>query len=144
MKTLLEECLKDNEINGLNLDGEPRTVLVVDNASFIRQDLIQVLVGAGYEVAGEAANGKEAIRQYKELQPDLVTMDIIMPEVDGIQATKDIVASDPNARIVLVTAVGSHDLVREGIMRGAKDFVLKPVKKETLKSFLRALRQAAA
>ena len=140
----MEKCIKDTELNGTGANGKSRTVLIVDDASFIRQDISQILTGAGYTIVGEAGNGKEAIDKYNDLKPDLVTMDIIMPQVDGIQATSKILASDSNARIVLVTAVGSHDLVKEGIMIGAKDFVLKPVKKETLKTFLRVLRKAAA
>ena len=104
-------------------------VLVVDDALFMRKMLIDILKKEGFEVCGEAENGKEAIEQYKQLKPDLVTMDIVMPkmdEIDGIGAVKEIMKIDPQAKIIMVSAMGQHVLVVEAIQAGAKDFITKP------------------
>lgn len=103
-----------------------KTVLIVDDTKFMRGMLKAILTKKGLEVVGEAANGREAIEKYKELKPDLVTMDIIMPEVDGIQAVKEIVAINPEAKILMCSAMGQQALVIEAIQAGAKDFVIKP------------------
>lgn len=104
-------------------------VLVVDDALFMRRMVSDILKKEGLEVCGEAENGKEAIDKYKELKPDLVTMDIVMPrieEIDGIGAVKEIMKADPQAKIIMVSAMGQHSLVVEAIQAGAKDFVTKP------------------
>jgi two-component system chemotaxis response regulator CheY len=104
-------------------------VLIVDDALFMRKMLGDILRKEGFEICGEAENGKEAIEKYKELKPDLVTMDIVMPkieEVDGITAVKEIVKIDPQAKIIMVSAMGQHALVVEAIQAGAKDFIIKP------------------
>ncbi|MBU0633638.1 MAG: response regulator [Candidatus Omnitrophica bacterium] len=104
-------------------------VLVVDDAVFMRKMIGDILKKEGYEVAGEAENGKEAVDKYLELKPDLVTMDIVMPKVgdiDGIGAVKQIMEKDANAKILMVSAMGQHALVVEAIQAGAKDFVTKP------------------
>ncbi|MCD6228998.1 MAG: response regulator [Candidatus Omnitrophica bacterium] len=104
-------------------------ILIVDDALFMRKMLGDILKKEGFEICGEAENGKEAIEKYKELKPDLVTMDIVMPrmeEIDGIGAVKEIIRIDPNAKIVMVSAMGQHALVVEAIQAGAKDFIVKP------------------
>jgi two-component system chemotaxis response regulator CheY len=104
-------------------------VLVVDDALFMRKMLLDILTKEGFEIAGEADNGKDAIDKYKELKPDLVTMDIVMPqmeEIDGIAAVREIIKFDPEAKIVMVSAMGQHALVVEAIQAGAKDFIVKP------------------
>lgn len=104
-------------------------VLVVDDALFMRRMLTDILKKEGFEVCGEAENGKESIEKYQQLKPDLVTMDIVMPkmeEVDGIAAVKEIMRIDPQAKIIMVSAMGQHALVVEAIQAGAKDFVTKP------------------
>ena len=104
-------------------------VLIVDDALFMRRMLSDILKKEGFEVCGEAENGKEAIEKYQQLKPDLVTMDIVMPkmdEIDGIAAVKEILKIDPQATIVMVSAMGQHSLVVEAIQAGAKDFVTKP------------------
>ncbi len=104
-------------------------VLVVDDALFMRKMLSDILKKEGFEVVGEADNGKDAIEKYKELKPDLVTMDIVMPkmeEIDGIAAVREIVKLDPQAKIIMVSAMGQHALVVEAIQAGAKDFIVKP------------------
>ncbi len=104
-------------------------VLVVDDAVFMRKMIGDILKKEGYEVVGEAENGKDAVDKYAALKPELVTMDIVMPKVDdidGIGAVKIIINSDPNAKILMVSAMGQHALVVEAIQSGAKDFVTKP------------------
>jgi two-component system chemotaxis response regulator CheY len=104
-------------------------VLVVDDALFMRRMLSDILKKEGIEICGEAENGKEAIDKYQQLKPDLVTMDIVMPkveEIDGIAAVKEIMKADPQAKIIMVSAMGQHSLVVEAIQAGAKDFVTKP------------------
>lgn len=104
-------------------------VLVVDDALFMRKMLSDILKKEGFEICGEAENGKEAIEKYKELKPDIVTMDIVMPEmeeIDGVAAVKEIMKIDPQAKVVMVSAMGQHALVVEAIQAGAKDFIVKP------------------
>ncbi len=101
-------------------------ILIVDDAAFMRMMLKNILTSNGFEIVGEAENGAQAVEKYKELKPDLVTMDITMPEMDGIAAVKEIMKIDPNARIVMVSAMGQQVMVIEAIQAGAKDFVVKP------------------
>ena len=103
-------------------------VLVVDDAMFMRSMIKDILHNAGgrYEVVGEASNGREAIAKYRELQPELVTMDIVMPQMDGIEATREILKIAPAAVIVICSAMGQEALVVESISSGAKDFIVKP------------------
>ncbi len=101
-------------------------VLLVDDASFMRMMLKNILVGSGYEVAGEAENGAKAIEQYKALKPDLVIMDIIMPEMGGIDAVREIIKVSPSAKILMCSSMGQQSLVVEAIQAGAKDFIVKP------------------
>lgn len=101
-------------------------VLLVDDASFMRMMLKNILVGAGYEVAGEAENGAKAIELYRTLKPDLVIMDIIMPEMGGIDAVREIVKGDPQAKVLMCSSMGQQSLVVEAIQAGAKDFIIKP------------------
>lgn len=104
-------------------------IMIVDDAVFMRQMLSKILVEAGHQICGEASNAKEAVEKYKELKPDLVTMDIVMPmmeELDGIGAVREIIKTDPNAKILLVSVMAHQSLVVEAIRAGAKDFVTKP------------------
>lgn len=101
-------------------------ILIVDDAAFMRMMIRDVLTKNGYVVAGEAENGQKAIEKYKELTPDLVIMDITMPEVDGIQAVKEIKKADPNAKVVMCSAMGQQAMVIEAIQAGARDFIVKP------------------
>ncbi|MGB9614668.1 MAG: chemotaxis protein CheY [Fervidobacterium sp.] len=101
-------------------------VLVVDDAAFMRMMLKDILTKAGHEVVGEAANGLEAVEKYKELKPDVVTMDITMPEMNGIDAIKEIKKFDPNATVIVCSAMGQQAMVIEAIQAGAKDFIVKP------------------
>lgn len=101
-------------------------VLIVDDAAFMRMMLRDILAKNGFEVVGEADNGKIAVQMYNELKPDVVTMDITMPEMDGIAAVKEIKAADPNAKVVMVSAMGQQAMVIEAIRSGAADFIVKP------------------
>ena len=101
-------------------------VLVCDDAIFMRTMISDILSGAGYEVVGEAESGLQAIERYGQLKPDLVTMDIVMPDMGGIDAVREIVKGDPNAKILMCSAMGQQALVVEAIQAGAKDFVVKP------------------
>ncbi len=104
-------------------------ILIVDDALFMRKMLVDIITKEGLEVCGEAENGKDAIAKYQQLKPDLVTMDIVMPkidDIDGIKAVKEIIRIDPQAKVVMVSAMGQHSLVVEAIQAGAKDFVTKP------------------
>ena len=101
-------------------------VLVCDDAIFMRTMISDILTGAGYEVVGEAETGVQAIERYRNLRPDLVTMDIVMPDMGGIDAVREIVKGDPDAKILMCSAMGQQALVVEAIQAGAKDFVVKP------------------
>ena len=101
-------------------------VLVCDDAIFMRTMIADILTGAGYEVVGEAETGVQAVERYRSLRPDLVTMDIVMPDMGGIDAVREIVKEDANAKILMCSAMGQQALVVEAIQAGAKDFVVKP------------------
>jgi len=101
-------------------------VLVVDDAIFMRTMISDILKKGDFEVCGEGATGAEAVEQYKKLKPDLVIMDIIMPDMGGIEAVKAIMQNDPNARVLMCSAMGQQALVVEAIQAGARDFVVKP------------------
>lgn len=116
-----------------------KRVLIVDDAAFMRMMLKDILVKNGYIVAGEAENGTVAISKYKELNPDLVTMDITMPEMDGITAVKEIKAEDASARVIMCSAMGQQAMVIDAIQAGAKDFIVKPFQPERV---LEAVRKA--
>ena len=103
-----------------------KNILVVDDAAFMRMMIKDILTKNGYNVAGEAENGAKALEKYNEVKPDLVLMDITMPEVDGIQALKNIKAADPNAKVIMCSAMGQQAMVIESIQAGAKDFIVKP------------------
>lgn len=101
-------------------------ILIVDDAAFMRMMIRDVLTKNGYEILGEAENGQKAIEKFKELNPDLVIMDITMPEVDGIQAVKEIKKISPDAKVVMCSAMGQQAMVIEAIQAGARDFIVKP------------------
>lgn len=109
-----------------------KKVLIVDDAAFMRLTLRGMLEKNGFEVIGEAENGVIAITKYKELNPDIVTMDVTMPEMDGIQALKQIIALDGNAKILMLTAMGQERMVREAVIAGARGFIIKPFREEAV------------
>ncbi|MBI1332409.1 MAG: response regulator [Armatimonadetes bacterium] len=103
-----------------------KRILITDDALFMRVTLKRILTDAGYEVVGEAANGLESVALYGDLKPDLVTMDITMPEMDGIEALKAIRGSNPEAVVVMCSAMGQQNLMVEALQAGAKEFITKP------------------
>ena len=105
-------------------------VMICDDAAFMRMMIKDILTKNGYNIAGEAENGQKAVEKYAELKPDLVLMDITMPEMDGIEALKKIKALDPNAKVIMCSAMGQQAMVIEAIQSGAKDFIVKPFQAE--------------
>jgi two-component system chemotaxis response regulator CheY len=101
-------------------------VLIVDDAAFMRKMVGDAVQQGGHEVIGEAANGQEAVERFQELSPEVMTLDITMPEKDGLQALREIIALDPGAKVIMCSALGQESMVLESIKIGAKDFVVKP------------------
>jgi two-component system, chemotaxis family, chemotaxis protein CheY len=116
-------------------------ILVVDDAAFMRKVLRDMLLAGGHEVVGEATNGIEAVERYQELRPELITLDITMPQKDGLTALKEIMMIDPRARVVICSSLGSESKVIESIKLGAKDFIAKPLCSDRL---LEAVQNALA
>ncbi|MGI6192254.1 MAG: response regulator [Christensenellales bacterium] len=116
-----------------------KRVLVVDDAAFMRVSIKNMLTKHGYDVIGEAENGKVAIQKYQELAPDIVTMDITMPEMDGLASLKKILAINPAANVVMISAMGQESMVREAVLSGAKGFIVKPFKEDIIVSALNNL-----
>ena len=113
-----------------------KKVLVVDDAAFMRITIKNMLSKNGFEIAGEAENGMQAIQKCNELQPDIITMDITMPEVSGIDALKEIMKIRPGTIVIMVSAMGQEGMVKEAVMFGAKGFVVKPFKEEIIMAAL--------
>ena len=109
-----------------------KTVLVVDDSSFMRKYIKQILTQNDYDVIGEATNGEEAIEQYMALKPNVITMDIAMDKINGIEASKKILELDPNAKIVIVSSLSQKSIIIKLLESGVRDFVVKPIKEETL------------
>ena len=107
-----------------------KNILICDDAAFMRMMIKDILTKNGYNVAGEAENGARAVEKYNELKPDLVLMDITMPEMDGIQALKAIKGNDASATVIMCSAMGQQAMVIEAIQAGAKDFIVKPFQAE--------------
>jgi two-component system, chemotaxis family, chemotaxis protein CheY len=117
-----------------------KRLLIVDDAMFMRKMISGVAAEAGWEVVGEAGNGVEAVTLYKQLRPDLVTMDLVMPEMGGLDALRLIRAGDPEARVVVVTALDQKQTLTESIRDGALDFIVKPFDRERIIGFLKKVR----
>ncbi len=107
-----------------------KSVLIVDDAAFMRMMLKKILTAEDFEVVAEASDGREAIKKYEEHEPDLVTMDITMPDMDGLEAVKEILDYDEDAKIIMVSAMGQQKMVVEAVQAGAEDFVVKPFEEE--------------
>ncbi len=110
-------------------------VLIVDDALIIRKRIREIALAAGWQVTGEAKDGSEAVALYQSQEPDLVTLDIVMPELDGVSALKQIIQHDPQARVVMISAVNQREKLAECIRAGAIDFVIKPFEASALRSF---------
>lgn len=109
-----------------------KKVLIVDDSMLMRRMIAEALSADGWEIAGEAGNGQEAVEQYRELHPDVVTLDIVMPVTDGIYALEHILHEDPDAKIVVISALNQTKLISEAIRKGAQDFIAKPFLPEQL------------
>lgn len=105
-----------------------KRILIVDDAAFMREMLRDILADSGYEISGEAADGEQAVSMFREVQPDLVTLDIVMPRKSGLEALREIRGLDPGARIVMCSALGQEAMVMEALEAGAQDFIVKPFK----------------
>jgi two-component system chemotaxis response regulator CheY len=116
-------------------------VLVADDARFMRQLIREIVEPEGFEVVGEAADGRAVVEEFQKLHPDVVTMDIVMPKRSGIDAVKEILALDPGARIVMVSALGQEALVMEALQAGAADYVVKPFKPDAVVATLRKVAE---
>ncbi|OGI00716.1 MAG: two-component system response regulator [Candidatus Melainabacteria bacterium GWF2_37_15] len=114
-------------------------VLIIDDAAFMRMMLKDILTQGGHEVVGEGASGTEACQLYTQLKPDLVTMDITMPQMDGITALKKIISEDPTAKVIMCSAMGQQAMVIEAIQAGAKDFIVKPFQAQRVLDAVRKL-----
>jgi two-component system chemotaxis response regulator CheY len=117
----------------------PRRLLVADDAMIIRQIIKDMAVAAGWEVVGEASNGQEAIERYRELHPDAVTLDLVMPEHDGLHALHGIMEFDSDAKVLVVSALEQRGVLKDAIKAGASDFVAKPFDKKSLQATLEQL-----
>jgi two-component system chemotaxis response regulator CheY len=109
-----------------------KKVLIIDDAAFMRFTIKSMLEKNGFLVAGEAENGISGVRKYQELKPDIVTMDITMPDMTGLEALAEILKIDPDARIVMLSAMGQEGMVKEAVLKGALSFIVKPFKEEHL------------
>ncbi|WHH60083.1 response regulator [Petroclostridium sp. X23] len=116
-----------------------KRILIVDDAAFMRMSIRAMLENAAFDIVGEAENGDIAIKKYKELHPDIVTMDITMPIMDGIQAIKEIKKIDSRAIVIMITALGQEHMVKEAVLSGAKGFLVKPFKEQDLLNALSKL-----
>jgi len=117
-----------------------KRVLVVDDAAFMRISIKNILTKHGYEICGEAENGEVAVQRFQELNPDIVTMDITMPGMNGLVSLKQILAVQPQANVIMVSAMGQETMVREAIIAGAKGFIVKPFKEEVILGALNSIK----
>jgi two-component system chemotaxis response regulator CheY len=127
--------------DGRKPDGGFYKVLIVDDSMFVTKQLSQILVSEDYEVVATAENGEMALAKYKELYPniDLVTMDITMPKMDGIECLRKIMEFDKNARVVMISAIGKQDLVKESLLIGAKNYIVKPLNRAKVLERIKAV-----
>jgi two-component system chemotaxis response regulator CheY len=116
-------------------------VLIADDARFMRQLIREIIEPEGFDVVGEAADGRAVVEEYTRLHPDVVTMDIVMPKRSGIDAVKEILALDPGARIAMVSALGQEALVMEALQAGAADYIVKPFRGEAVIATLRKVAE---
>ena len=134
--------INDKPPEGTKPEGGAYRVLVVDDSMFIAKQLGQIFTSEGFEVAGTAADGAQGVEQYKTLSPDLVTMDITMPVMDGVSALEKILEFDKNARVIMVSALGKEDVVKKSLLMGAKSYIVKPLdRKKVLERVVSVLKQ---
>ncbi len=128
----IEEHINKKKAEGLKNDGTPYNILIVDDSMFIVKQLQQILSSESYNIIDTATDGEEGIRKYKELYPkiDLITLDITMPKKDGLQVLKEIIEFDKDAKIIIISAIGKQDYVKEALLLGAKNYIVKPLNRE--------------
>ncbi len=143
MKTKVDfPSINEREPDGRRDDGSSYRVLVVDDSMFVTKQIGQILTSEGFEVVGTAADGQAGLEKYKELFPnvDVVTMDITMPRMDGVTALEKIMEFDKNARVVMISALGKQDLVKQSLLLGAKNYIVKPLdRKKVLERIVSSL-----
>ncbi len=135
----MDICTGANEKKGMVVAMEK--ILIVDDSKTSRKFLKNMLTESGYEVVAEAVDGVDGVEKYKEVHPDIVTMDITMPHLDGIDAVSEIMRVDPNAKIIMVTAAGQKSNVVEALKRGAVDFIQKPFEKEVIAEVIKKVME---
>lgn len=118
------------------MQNNQKTVLIVDDIPFVRKTLKQILINQGYRIVGEAETGEEAVQMYQQTHPNIVTMDLVMPIMSGVEATKRILQFDANAKVVILSAMMQENLVTEAILAGAKDYIMKPFQTEDVARIL--------
>jgi len=134
--------INDKPPEGAKPEGGSYRVLVVDDSMFIAKQLGQIFTSEGFEVAGTAADGAQGVDKYKELKPDLVTMDITMPVMDGVSALEKILEFDKEAKVIMVSALGKEDVVKKSLLMGAKSYIVKPLdRKKVLERVISVLKQ---
>lgn len=133
--------MEERNLLGISEEGKPLNVLVIDDSLFVVKQLSQILKGEGFEIIESAKNGSEGVEKYKlnKDKIDLVTLDITMPQMDGISALKEIIGFDKEAKIIMISAVGKEDLVKESLMLGAKNFIVKPFDRQKVISRLESV-----
>ena len=134
--------LNDKTPDGAKPEGGAYRVLVVDDSMFIVKQLGQILTSEGFEVVGTAADGAQGVEMFKDLRPDVVTMDITMPVMDGVSALEKIVEFDKDAKVIMVSALGKEDIVKKSLLMGAKSYIVKPLdRKKVLERIVSVLKQ---
>ena len=127
--------------DGLNDAGLPYKVLIIDDSIFVRKQISQILTSEGFEIAAEAGDGMEGIEKYRELSSeiDVVTLDITMPKMDGVTALENIIKINPDAKVVMISALGKQDLVKQALITGAKNYIIKPLDRKKVLERLTAV-----
>ena len=121
-------------------DIQMRTVLIIDDSSMIRRLLRNIFVKNGFKVIGEADNGKKGYEKFKQLNPDVITMDMVMDEMTGLEALKHIISDNPDAKVIIVSSMGQNVIIRDAIIAGAKDFLIKPFNEKEVMDAVRKLK----
>jgi two-component system chemotaxis response regulator CheY len=125
------------------MQNKSNSVLIVDDIPFVRKTLKQILLNLGYRVVGEAETGEEAIQVYQETNPDLVSMDLVMPIMNGVEATRKILQINPSAKIIILSAMMQENLVSDAIIAGAKDYIMKPFQTEEVSRVFKNVASAS-